>query len=97
MPPVVKLISASWCKRCHELKPDIERICALAGLPLLTVDFDELEEDDELKLAVVALPTLLLRKNKDSVWQAYTPSMFEAWRADVVAAALEFTDVTTDF
>jgi thioredoxin-like negative regulator of GroEL len=75
--PVV-LISAPWCKRCHELKPDIAGLCAIAGRALTVVNFDELEEDDPMKVAVKSLPTILMDG------KSYTAASIEAWKTAVV-------------
>jgi thiol-disulfide isomerase/thioredoxin len=77
--PIV-LISAPWCKRCHELKPDIAGLCAIAGRTLSIVNFDELEEDDPVKMAVKSLPTILMDGN------AYTAATIEAWKTAVICS-----------
>ena len=94
MSVAVKLISAPWCKRCDILKPEIERICAISGASLTIINFDELEEDDELKLNITALPTILMRKGAAD-WMSYTPNHIENWKEDIVSAAAITTD--TDF
>ena len=78
----VRLISAAWCKRCAVIKPDVEALCKTAGAIFTIVDFDELEEDDPVKRAVTALPTILMGN------KAYTPSELDAWRSAITAAAV---------
>ena len=78
----VQLVSAVWCKRCAVIKPDVTALCKTAGATLTIVDFDELEEDDPVKRAVTALPTILMNG------KAYTPAEFDAWRSAITAAAV---------
>ncbi len=78
----VQLVSASWCKRCAVIKPDVAALCKTAGATLTIIDFDELEEDDPVKRAVTALPTILMND------KAYTPAEFDAWRSAITAAAV---------
>lgn len=78
----VRLISAAWCKRCAVIKPDVEALCKTAGATFMIIDFDELEEDDPVKRAVTALPTILM-DNK-----AYTPAELDTWRSAITAAAV---------
>jgi hypothetical protein len=82
MPIEVKLVSASWCKRCVTIKPDVEALCKTAGATLMIIDFDELEEDDIVKRTVKALPTILMDG------KAYTPTELDAWREAIAAAAV---------
>lgn len=81
----VVLVSATWCKRCNELKPEIQRLCAAAGIAFSVVDFDELEEDDPVKLSVKALPTIRMRSSSATAWTVYRPTELDAWRAAVTA------------
>ncbi len=74
----VLLVSAPWCKRCHELKPDIVALCAVTGRELRIVSFDDLEDDDPVKVAVKSLPTLLMDG------KVYTAATIEAWKTDIV-------------
>jgi thiol-disulfide isomerase/thioredoxin len=78
----VQLISASWCKRCAVIKPEVEALCKTAGAKFTVVDFDELEEDDPVKCAVTALPTILMNG------KTYTPAELDAWREAIAAAAV---------
>ena len=90
----VKLISAIWCKRCATIKPEVEALCKMAGVKFTVVDYDDLEEDDPVKRAVTALPTILM----DS--KAYTPAELDAWRSAIATAAVAGAAATsgdTDF
>jgi thiol-disulfide isomerase/thioredoxin len=82
MPTEVQLVSAAWCKRCSVIKPEVEALCKTAGAKFVVLDFDDLEEDDPVKRAVTALPTILMDG------KAYTPAELDAWRAAITAAAL---------
>ena len=89
----VKLISAAWCGRCKELKPDVMITCAAVGAAFSIVDFDDLEEDDPLKESVKSLPSLLFRRVAGGEWQLYGASAFDSWKRDATAAALSFTEM----
>ena len=78
--PVV-LISAPWCKRCHVLKPDIAGLCAATGRTLTVVNFDELADDDALKVNVKSLPTILMDG------KAYVAATFEEWKTAIIGSA----------
>lgn len=95
MPTEVQMISAVWCKRCQTLKPDVVRLCGLASATFTYVDYDELEEDDEIKKAVTALPTVRMRLSSDAPWTTYTPAELDAWKEIITAAAVAGGD--TDF
>lgn len=84
----VVLVSATWCKRCAELKPEIQRLCAAAGVSFDIVDYDELEDDDPVKVAVKALPTIRMRPAGDDVWKTYKPAEIDAWKSAVTALPL---------
>ena len=78
--PVV-LISAPWCKRCHVLKPDIAGLCAATGRKLTEVNFDELADDDALKVNIKSLPTILMDG------KAYVAATFEEWKTAIIGSA----------
>jgi thiol-disulfide isomerase/thioredoxin len=90
--PEVVLVSATWCKRCAELKPEIQRLCAATGVSFGVVDYDELEEDDPVKVAVKALPTIRMRTaDSGGEWVTYRPTDIEAWKSAVTALPLAVT------
>ena len=96
MPALVKLVSAPWCKRCHELKPDIAAAVAIAGATLEVVNFDELEDDDPVKLSVASLPTILMQTEAGGPWTAYTAHTMAEWKVAVLAGA-HVSTTDTDF
>jgi hypothetical protein len=83
--PEVQIISATWCKRCHAIKPEVAALCVTAGATLTVVDYDELEDDDPVKKSVTALPTIRMRSEGD--WVSYTPADLDKWKTDVAALA----------
>jgi hypothetical protein len=86
MPVVeVQLITAEWCKRCHQIKPDVVATCAMTGASLGIVDYDELADDDPLKDAVEALPTIRMRTDPTAAWVSYVPANIEKWKEDIIA------------
>lgn len=87
----VVLVSAAWCKRCVELKPEIQRLCAATGLSFNIVDYDELDDDDPVKMAVKALPTIRMRATGSTEWQNYRPTEIDVWKAAVTALPLAVT------
>ena len=82
----VEMLSAAWCKRCAELRPEVERLCKLTGATMTYVDFDEREEDDERKIAVKSLPTIRM-KEPGGAWTIWTAATFAAWSEAIVATA----------
>lgn len=96
MPALVKLVSAPWCKRCHELKPNIAATVAIAGATLEIVNFDELEDDDPVKAAVKSLPTILMQTETGGPWSVYNVHTLAEWKATVLAGSL-VTTTGTDF
>lgn len=96
MPIEVQMISAVWCKRCQTLKPDVERLCGLAEATFTYVDYDHLEEDDEVKKAVTALPTIRMRTSDNGAWTPYTPDDLETWKVVIAAAAASLACQTND-
>ncbi len=93
----VKLISAAWCTRCKELKPDVVATCAAVGATFSIVDFDDLEDDDPLKESIKSLPSLLFRKSASGDWQLYGASAFDSWKQDATAAAVSSGIADMDF
>ena len=83
----VVLVSATWCGRCKLIKPEVEALCKTAGATFTVVDYDELEEDDPVKVAVKALPTIRMRVAGGS-WATYIPAEIEAWKAAMISAAV---------
>jgi len=86
----VQVISAPWCKRCVEIKPRVAELCRIVGATLEEINFDELEDDDSLKLSVTALPTIRLlveRDGKTGGWAAYNPKEFQAWENQMMLFA----------
>ena len=81
----VVFISASWCKRCYSIKPEIAKVCALAGATLTFVNFDEMDDSD--KAEIRSLPTIRM----DGV--AYTSDSVDTWKTNIYAKT---TMSTTD-
>lgn len=90
------MISAPWCKRCAEMKPDILQATNMAGATFTYLNFDEMEEDDELKQAVKALPSLRMRVG-DGEWKLYAAGEVGAWKEALLAAASVAPATDTDF
>lgn len=93
----VKLISAAWCGRCKELKPDVVATCVAVDAAFSIVDFDDLDDDDPLKESVKSLPSLLFRRVAGGDWQLYGASSFDSWKQDATAAALSSGVAELDF
>lgn len=76
----VELLTATWCKRCKEIKPVVQQTSAMAGATYREVDYDELEDDDPVKVAVKALPTIRVRMmTEGSEWRVFVPAELDAW------------------
>jgi thiol-disulfide isomerase/thioredoxin len=82
----VVLVSATWCARCKIIKPDVEALCKTTGATFTVVDYDDLEEDDPVKQAVKALPTIRMRCG-DGAWSTYVPAELDAWKNAMISAA----------
>jgi thiol-disulfide isomerase/thioredoxin len=93
MPIEVQMIGAPWCGACKKLKPEVEETCRLAGVTLTYVDMEDLDEEEQKE--VTALPTIRTRPEATAAWTAYTSKTLEAWKSQMVQAALDTTD--TDF
>jgi len=97
MPIEVEFISAPWCKRCKTLRPEVEEVCHLAGAVFRYVNMDDLDDDDSLKMAVTALPTMRTRLTKTAPWVMWVPNDFDAWKITILGAAVVGVSEITDF
>jgi len=90
----VEMITASWCGRCKEIKPEVTTLCEVVGIPLMFVDYTKMEEEETA--SIKSLPTLRTY-TKDGVID-HTATTFEDWKTLVksLAAAAVSTD-GTDF
>ena len=86
----VEIISAPWCKRCHAIKPDVAKHCALAGATLTVVDYEEMEEAD--KANITSLPTIRMRLSPEAGWSVYNADTLEAWKVAIVSSAMKTDD-----
>lgn len=80
----VQMISAPWCKRCAEMKPDILRTVNMANAEFMYLNFDELDDDDEAKLAVKALPTVRMRVDGGD-WKAFPAGEISVWKETILS------------
>lgn len=87
----VQIISASWCKRCGIIKPDVAQYCALNGAALTVVDYEE-ELDEKEKEGIKSLPTIRMKRISETVWMIYTADTIEAWKTDIVKLAPDNQD-----
>lgn len=92
----VELLTATWCKRCKEIKPVVQQTSAMAGASYREVDYDGLEDDDPVKVAVKALPTIRVRllTVEGSPWQVFLPAELDAWK-DFMFNRVSFSSVAT--
>lgn len=97
----VELLTATWCKRCKEIKPIVQQTCTMVGgVSYREVDYDELTDDDPVKISVKALPTIRVRMGSGEEWRSFLPADLEAWRSymlNSVAFASVGVAVDTDF
>lgn len=94
MPSEVRMISATWCKRCQTMKPDVVEACRRAGATLIYVDYDELEEDSPMK-AIKSLPTFQIRIGTD--WKSFVANDYSDWEALLMSQAVAVSSNTDDF
>jgi hypothetical protein len=85
MPSEVRMITATWCKRCHTIKPDVVEACRFAGANLVFIDFDEIEEDNPLK-GVKSLPTMQILIDKE--WKSFSANEYSDWNALLMSQAV---------
>ncbi len=81
----VEIISAEWCKRCHEIKPEVAKVCVLIGAKMTVVDYDDLDDGDELKNSITSLPTVRMRAGPTEPWKVYVAATFDMWRTDAMS------------
>lgn len=65
------------------MKPDILRTTTAAQAEFTYLNFDELEDDDEAKLAVKALPTVRMRIDGGE-WKAYPAGEVPVWKETIL-------------
>jgi hypothetical protein len=82
MPPIVQLISAAWCKRCVTVKPEVAKYCAMAGVTMDVIDFEEMEEAE--KATIASLPTIRMKAGPDTEWSTWTTATLEDWKTAIV-------------
>lgn len=90
--PKVEMITASWCGRCKEIKPEVTALCEMTSIPLTFVDYTKMEEEETA--SIKSLPTLRTY-TKDGVID-HTATTIEAWKTLVKSLAAVSTD-GTDF
>lgn len=88
----VQIISAPWCKRCHVVKPEVARYCALTGSTMTAVEYDDLDEKEQA--TVKSLPTIRMKAKAagSGEWSIYTADTLEVWKTDIVKLAPADTD-----
>ena len=87
MPAEVEVYSATWCKRCKELKPEIETVCIAAGATLKYIDATDWDDDAIEAANIRSLPTLRTRIGSDQPWVDYIAATFAAWKEAILATA----------
>ena len=90
----VQLISASWCKRCVVIKPDVASHCAMNGATFTTVDYEEMDEAE--KAEIKSLPTIRLRFGPTDAWAIFTADTLDLFKTKLANASLQ-QNTETDF
>lgn len=80
----VEFITAAWCGRCKEIKPRVAQVCAAAGVELVFVDYEEMEEEE--KGVITSLPTIRYKGT------TYVTATIEDWVAAVASQKLVLND-----
>jgi hypothetical protein len=91
----VEILTASWCKRCKDIKPGVQSTCAITGATYREVDYDELDDADPVKIAVKALPTIRVRMTGETFWRVFVPAELDVWR-DFMMNRVAFSTVPSD-
>jgi len=89
MPISVQLISATWCKRCDAIKPEVAEYCEHAGTKLVILDYDEMDVEDTKDIK--SLPTIRLKVNDKAEWVSYTAATLEEWKAAIMQVVVNQT------
>ncbi len=76
----VRMITAPWCKRCAEMKPDVIHLSRLASAKLLFENYDDMptEETDNIK----SLPSFQVRKGSEewNICRFFSVSEYEQFK-----------------
>lgn len=88
----VEIISATWCKRCHIIKPEVAELCKLSGVAFTVRDMDEMDEKEQANIK--RLPTIRMRMAPDAGWMIYTADTLDAWKAEIARIALASAEAT---
>ena len=83
---LARYISASWCKRCHELRPTVVTTCQLIGISLQIENYDDLDEEESKR--ITSLPTLMYRETDTAEWDIYSAKDIEGWSVKLMAKPL---------
>lgn len=94
---LVRLVSAPWCKRCHVLKPDVVRHCAIAGATLEHVNYDDWDEEDPRRADIKSLPTILMSVDGGATYRTYTAATIDAWKTDILTTVKIDVGSSEDF
>jgi len=86
----VQIISASWCKRCQTIKPDVAEQCRIGGADLSILDYEEMDEDE--KAHIKSLPTIRMRLHSDTEWKSFTADSLDQFKSALFASAIATTD-----
>ncbi len=84
----VKYISATWCKRCHELRPTVNSTCSLLNIPLNFQDYDDLTEEESAR--ITSLPTLYHHVDGKEI--KYGAKEIESWTQQMMRRPLPDAD-----
>lgn len=87
----LQIISATWCKRCDEIKPKATAVAGLASTTLKVVDYDA-ELTEEERGEITKLPTLRFRASATDSWRTFLPTEFDAWKRTVLEAVILMED-----
>ncbi len=90
------MISATWCKRCHTLLPEVSGLSHAAGAKFTYVDYDEME-DEELKATVIKLPTIRMRLSETAEWKMWTANEIGDWKELMMSSVSVSPSSDTDF
>ena len=90
----VELISASWCKACIRVKPEITATCRATGASLTITDYDEMDEGQQA--SIKHLPLIRLTKTDGTVSEYQVDTLNEWKEAMVQCVSISTTD-TDDF
>ena len=79
------LVSASWCKACRPVKPEVAATCQKVDVPLTIIDFDEMETEEQASIKHLPLIRVIHADGTDA---SYHVDTIGQWKELMMSSAL---------